>query len=211
MDLVERWDRLVAEVGWSPGPATAVRQDLFDRYRQPHRHYHTLVHIQAVLQVLDALSAEPIGPAARLAVWFHDAVYEGVAGADEEASAQLAEQVLDSLGTPASMVESVAAIVRATAGHAADTDQPDAETALVLDADLAILAAEPVAYDQYVEQVRREYSHVPDERFVQGRKAVLAGLLGRERLYLTPGGQARFEDRARQNLNRELHQLATGS
>lgn len=207
-DLVERWDRLVDACGWDPSAAVAVRDDLLDRYRQPHRHYHTVDHVRSVLVALDELS-QPAKPstAARLAVWFHDAVYEGVAGDDEEASAVLAERQLAALGTPAGVVAAVAAMVRATARHTQAASAVDHDTALVLDADLSILAAPEPDYDRYVEQVRREYSHVPSDRFTIGRQAVVAGLLGRERLFLSPGGEARFESAARRNLSRELHQL----
>lgn len=207
-DLLHRWDRLVEACGWDPPAAARVRDDLLDRYRQPHRHYHTLDHVESVLEALDTLTGPPgPTPAARLAVWFHDAVYEGVAGDDEEASARLAEQQLASLGTPPEVAATVAAMVRATAGHTDASHALDGGTALVLDADLSILAAADSDYDRYVEQVRREYSHVPSDRFRLGRRAVVARLQARERLYLSPAGAARFEAAARRNLTRELERL----
>lgn len=207
-DLTERWQQLVEACGWESGPAAEVRDDLIDRHRQPHRHYHTLIHVHAVLEALDRLSeSAPPSPAARLAVWFHDAVYEGIAAADEEASAQLAEQQLAALGTDAQVVARAAAMVRATAGHTHDSAPVDSEAAHMLDADLSILAADEADYDRYVEQVRREYSHVPDDLFTQGRRAVVTGLLTRDPLYLSPEGRARFDAAARRNLARELARL----
>lgn len=206
--LLHRWDQLAKDCRWNLSAAAAVRDDLIERYGQPHRHYHTLGHIHSVLVALDHLAdpAEPT-PAARLAVWFHDAIYDGAAGEDEEASAQLAEQQLAMLGTPTEIVAAAASMVRATAGHISNADAADIDTALVLDADLSILAADPADYDRYVEQVRQEYSHVPPDQFALGRKAVVAGLLARDRLYLSPAGATRFEDRARENLTRELQLL----
>ena len=48
-----------------------------------------------MLEALDVL-CEPAGPprTVLLAAWFHDAVYRGIAGEDEEESARLAEDRL---------------------------------------------------------------------------------------------------------------------
>ncbi len=212
--LTERWRQVAAHFDWPESLATEVRDELFARYQEPHRHYHSLEHVHSVLVALDELVA-PGSPsaAARLAVWFHDAIYDGVAGDDEEASARLAEDRLSALGTPPEVTDSVASLVRATAGHATAQDdiEPESDMALMLDADLSILAAADPDYDRYVEQVRAEYAHVPPDRFDLGRRAVLAGLLARERLYLSAAGARRFEARARQNLARELASLPNPS
>lgn len=63
---------------------------LVARYREPHRRYHGVAHLAAVLRTLDELLApEPASPAVRFAAWFHDAVYDPTApaGANEAASA----------------------------------------------------------------------------------------------------------------------------
>src|SRR6266540_2958264 len=49
--------------------ADEVRADLLARWSEPHRHYHTLDHLAAVLSIVDIT-----GPVA-LAAWFHDAVF----------------------------------------------------------------------------------------------------------------------------------------
>ena len=46
-----------------------------------------------------------------------------------------------------------------------------------IEADLAILGADPSDYDAYVNGVRAEYAHVPDAAWRTGRSAVLEGLL----------------------------------
>jgi predicted metal-dependent HD superfamily phosphohydrolase len=49
-----------------------------------------------------------------LAAWFHDAVYRGIAGQDEEESARLAEDRLEAAGLPEAEVAEVARLVRLT-------------------------------------------------------------------------------------------------
>ena len=66
------------------------------------------------------------------------------------------------------------------AGH----DRAD-DTAMLLDADLAILGAEPGAYQAYVNGVRAEYAHVDDGHWRTGRSLVLQHFLDRPRLFVT--------------------------
>ena len=86
--------RFALTARWPDGVPNAVRDELLERWSESHRHYHGPVHLLAVLEALDTLAdpARPSRPVV-LAAWFHDAVYDGVAGADEEASADLADPV----------------------------------------------------------------------------------------------------------------------
>ncbi len=197
-DLRRRWLRL------RPDDHATV-DDLLVRWREPHRTYHGPTHLAETLAALDRLTGDGAVPtgdrdAAELALWFHDAVHDGDTPADEEASADLALRVLGD--------ERVATLVLMTARH--EPDQQDPASALVSDADLAILGADRGRYDEYTRQVRAEYATVPDERFRIGRRAVLEQLLGLPSLYATDRGRALWADRARENLHRELGALATG-
>jgi predicted metal-dependent HD superfamily phosphohydrolase len=145
-------------------------------------------------------------PAVELAVWFHDAIYDPRAANNEEASAVLAERALTAAGAAPAAVAEVVRLVRLTATH--DPRPDDDAGALLCDADLAILAADPAGYDAYAAAVRREYAHLPDAVFRAGRAAVLRHLLGRPALYRVVGERADWEPRARANLTRELSMLA---
>jgi predicted metal-dependent HD superfamily phosphohydrolase len=207
--LVEQWSDLAGELVWADGPSSRAVDDLVDRYRQPHRHYHGIAHLAQVLQSAAQLCAPSAPPAAvRLALWFHDAVYAGKPGDDEEQSALLAERVLSDLGTDEALVTRVAAGVRATAGHLQPVhNESNTDIALVLDADLSILGADPGDYDTYTAGVRAEYAHVADGAFRTGRLAVVETLLARPGLFVTAAARSRWEERARQNLRREREVL----
>ncbi len=181
----------------SGGPA------LVARWAEPHRRYHTVGHLLAVLDGVDLLSAEALNPdLVRLAAWYHDAVYRGRPD-DEERSARLAEADLAALGLPAPDVAEVARLVRLTAGHR--TAPGDANGAVLCDADLAVLGSP--GYRAYTRAVRAEYAHVPEEAFRAGRAAVLRGLLDLPALYRTPLARERWEAAARANLAEELIRL----
>src|SRR5690606_11155448 len=124
-------------------------------YRKPRRAYHGVDHLVAVLTAIDDLLAagEPASDplALRLAAWFHDAVYDPRRDDDEDASARLAEARLTPAGLEPARVARVAALVRATAAHTVT----DADAALLMDADLSVLAAPAPRYAGYVAAVRR--------------------------------------------------------
>jgi predicted metal-dependent HD superfamily phosphohydrolase len=210
-DLEELWARTVrAAGGTADDPAVAAAgAALLERWREQHRHYHDAEHLAEVLTAVDELAPES-GPATdvevvRLAAWFHDAVYEGRPGDDEEQSAALARAVLTELGVPEPRADRVAQLVRITLHH--DPPPGDAEAALLCDADLAVLAAGPERYTRYVNAVRREYAHVPEPMFRSGRTTVLKALEAMPRLYRTSAGRQRWESAARANLARELAEL----
>ncbi|CAN5361022.1 hypothetical protein BH20ACT5_BH20ACT5_06530 [soil metagenome] len=177
--------------------------DLVARWSEPHRHYHGLAHLTAVLAVVDrhaALADDPDG--VRLAVWFHDAVYDVTGAGNEQRSAQLAEEVLSGLGQPPERVAEVARLVRLTATHR--YTEGDNDAALLCDADLAVLAAPPAAYVGYVNAIRAEYAHVADHTFAAARAVVLRGLLDRPALFGLPPTHSAWERPARENLRAEL-------
>jgi predicted metal-dependent HD superfamily phosphohydrolase len=194
----------VLDVGAGPAP-DAVLDELLTRHREAHRHYHTLTHVAHVLRTVGELTAEvavddPV--AVRLAVWFHDAIYEPRSATNEADSAALAARLLPAAGVGARQVDAVARLVMVTAHHEPSAD----DEAVLIDADLGVLAAEPNGYDAYVHQVRAEYAHLDDSAWRQGRAAVLRRLLDRPRLFHT-APMAAHEHRARANLTAELHGL----
>ncbi|MFI7230067.1 metal-dependent phosphohydrolase [Nonomuraea angiospora] len=196
--------------GDSPA-SLATGAELIARWSEPHRRYHTLDHLAAVLAGIAQLAAPGNDlvddlPAVLLAAWFHDAVYDGRPGLDEERSAQLAQSRLPSCGVPAARVAEVARLVRLTAAH--DTlAAGDRDGAVLCDADLAVLGLP--GYDDYAGRIRQEYAHVPDELFRAGRAEVLRRLLAVPRLYRTGRARELWEERARSNMTRELASLTS--
>ena len=188
--------------------------DLLVRYAEPHRQYHTATHIMFVLRHLHDMSPAPheLSPEVVAAALYHDAIYEPLAVDNEERSATIAAADLAAIGWSTESCESVAALIKATAGHVHEGvdvagDPPD-DTALLLDADLAILGAEPGAYQAYVNGVRAEYDHIDDDQWRQGRTAVLRHFLDRPRLFITDHMHAALGHRARANIEAELAALS---
>jgi predicted metal-dependent HD superfamily phosphohydrolase len=184
---------------------------LVARYREAHRHYHATSHVVSVLTHLPAvLEAEGIAPnsrvarSLRLALWYHDAIYDVHSTTNEADSAVLAERELRSLGLEDALCTDVSRLVMATK-HPSSPQSID--EAIIIDVDLGIIAASTENYDRYVDQVRLEYAYVSDEDWRVGRSKVLQSFLDSEALFHTSTGK-QWETTARENIRRERETLA---
>jgi predicted metal-dependent HD superfamily phosphohydrolase len=174
---------------------------LIAAWSEPHRRYHDLAHLAAVLGLIGQLAEAAADPdAVRLAAWYHDVVYDPERIDNEQVSAARARAGLRGLVTDERLDE-VERLVLLTAGH--DPEPGDANGAVLSDADLAVLAAPPEAYAAYASAVRLEYGHLSDEVFTGGRIAVLEHLLALPALYRTAAAQP-WTGTARANMTAEL-------
>ena len=210
--LMRAWESLL------PGH-TALGENLLARYEQPHRKYHTSVHLSEMLTALKTLykrhhTATP--RAVLLAAWFHDAVYEANPGDDEAASADLARTALTPLASTGFLtnreVTAIAHLIELTASHQLADGIEEytsgaltrADAAFFLDADLTILAADSPRYTRYVAGVRAEYAHYAPDAFTRGRAAILQGFLNRTAIYASDTAHLLWDAPARLNLRTEL-------
>lgn len=167
----------------------------------PPRAYHSLAHVVEVAQRFAEVRFERPNEA-YAAVLFHDAIYEPGRKDNEARSAALARASL--AGQPVD-VERVAELILLTARHGQlGPGDVDADAALFLDCDLAILGSPPERFDAYDAAIAQEHAHLPPEAYAQGRRAFLERMLARERLFLSPHFHAALEARARDNLRRAL-------
>lgn len=189
----------------------ALGTNLLTRWNEPHRSYHDERHLEDVLLALNHLQVrgELIAPETLLAAWFHDAVYEGAAGEDETASADLALRSLAEaeFALDDALLATVGDHILATI-PAREVADPPVSLAHLLDADLAIFAASPARYADYASSVRQEYAHVPDSAFANGRSQILESYLLMPRIYRSDVAAALWEGRARENLRREVAELS---
>lgn len=167
-------------------------------YAETHRVYHNAAHIQAVLHAL--ASRGVLTPTLALAAWGHDLIYDPRATDNEERSAEVFGTWLTGQGAAEALVQEVRALILATR-HTAPP--PTRAGALLVDADLSILGADPQTFAAYDAAIRQEYAFVPEAEYRQGRARVLRGFLERKRIYHTPEF-AELEEQARANLRDAL-------
>lgn len=183
--------------------AAVVAGGLGVKYTQPHRSYHTLVHIEDVLLRIEEL--EPPRECEldlALAAWFHDAIYQPDRDDNEERSAYVAFDAIEQVGGSPELIAEVVRLIRLTATH--DPDPADASGVVMSDADLAILGSTREKYAQYAQGIRQEYSHVPQDAYRAGRAQVLRGFLDREHIFSTAYARSHWEAQARDNMTSEL-------
>lgn len=185
----------------------AVRDELIARYREPHRRYHTMAHIEDSLDQVQA--STDLTPDQRelleAAIWFHDAIYDPTRADNEAESARLARERLTATGAPEPVIDEVERLILLTAGHSVEPD--DRLGARLISIDLSILGAEPERYDAYSRAIREEYAHVPELAYRAGRAAIMGRFLESKRLFADPVWANRYETRARANIRREIDAL----
>lgn len=192
------------------GPAhPALLDHLLARHREAHRRYHTTAHVMWVLRHIAHIAVAGLDPsvdldAVRLAALYHDVVYDPGRTDNEAASADLAEHAAIELGWPADRCATVHRLVMSTAAH--HPIAPD--EAVLVDADLAILGAEPKDYTAYIHAIRLEYAYVRPEEWRVGRSQVLREFLDAPRVFHTEVMHRELESRAKANVAAELATLA---
>lgn len=211
-ELRTAWQR---HVGTGP-VADGWFDSIVARHRDGDRHYHDLRHVCWVVRHARELAAGTVPPLTdrqvdRLvaAACFHDAVYDAERGDNEALSAELARRALAEIGWTGEALDAVGLMIRATAGHTHGA--VDTTTAVLLAADLGVLATEPNRYGDYVRNVRREYAHLDDDHWRLGRGAFVDTMLDRDRIFPDGLGLDDWERRARANLTAERAAMSTVS
>ncbi|HEX5006315.1 MAG TPA: hypothetical protein VFV70_04335 [Hyphomonadaceae bacterium] len=181
--------------------------DLLGRHVERQRRYHGLSHLSSLFYLM-ALHAPhiPPGTAPRLAIWWHDAIYDPRTRDNEERSAELAREHLTRLGAPAALIQTTANLILMTKNHWSGPSAGDGD--YFLDADIAILGAPPQVYDRYAADVRHEYAWALDPAWRAGRSAFLRAAVARPRLYRTDAFETAYAQQARINMHTELVSLS---
>lgn len=196
--------------GLPPGMLKALRE----AYASPPRAYHNFGHVETLLRHYDAVAAsdgwtQP--EEVRLAILFHDAIYDARAGDNEARSADLAgteiARWLPGTGIDAARVAELI-LLTARHGQLAPNDLgegPQADDARrFLDCDMAVIGADDATFDAYDRGIAAEYRHVPRWLYAVNRRRFLKSLLARPRIFLDESFHARLDTQARHNLRRAV-------
>lgn len=197
-EFIELWLGVAED---EPANAGHICQSLLEHYAEPGRHYHTIDHVNHCLgQARLVTDLLPDVSALKLAIWFHDCVYDPLARDNEARSAALFRELAAPVMTPL-LVDDVERLVLVTqAGQA----PRHADESYMIDIDLSSfgLPWDPFLADSLA--VRAERPHLTDDQYVVQQSRFLNGLLERESVFSTDFFRARYEDVARSNIDRYL-------
>ena len=172
--------------------------EIEEAYSSPTRHYHTLAHLKQIYTVLPTFD-----DVTEFAIFYHDIIYDVLCQENEEQSALICKNQLNHLAVPIFIIEETMQLILETKMHNASSSR----NTLFLDADLAILGSRRELYLQYIKNVRKEYAIYSNIEYIKGREKVLMHFLEKERIYISDYFYEHYENRARENLEKELQQL----
>lgn len=176
----------VARIGMSD----SVWHQIANRMSESHRHYHTLYHLAMMLswhnREFDIFNPSSSRMQLRhirdvlndviYAVMMHDFIYDPTRSDNEERSANFAR-----LFAPSHInIEPVVAAILNTKNHSkivSDDLQTRQVSFWLNDLDLLIFQQKRHIYAWYARGIRKEYAHVPDAEYQEGRARVLTNIL----------------------------------
>lgn len=200
------WCTLADDLGLTQVRTESLYSYLVAQYGDPARYYHSLDHIEALLNgARDLRSRFEHWNAVRLAIVFHDVIYDVSKFDNEHQSALKLAELLEDAIPPEDLLRAQRTI-EATQRHEETTW---GDTNLMIDLDMGVLGQPWPVYERYMQGVRAEYEPIyGDEVYTQGRIALfLEPTLAKSQIYLTPEFRA-LDDPAKVNLSRELELLS---
>lgn len=189
------------------GTSVAIARCTFHRMMDPQLHYHTPVHVLAIMQfyqerVRSAKKGPTLIKGEELALWFHDAIYipSSKKKANEEQSAQFACALMSPY-LDVNELHKLSIAIGVTASH---SDPAIASSwDLLLDLDLHNFSLSADKYTRQSACIRREFPHISDMAFYEGRKKLLARLIKPDGLFRSPFFKKNFEEAALENLRND--------
>ena len=177
-------------------------KEIEKKYTDKKRHYHSLSHLENLLQqLIEVKDKIENWEVILFTLFYHDIIYNALKTDNEEQSAELAEKRMKQINVPIPIIENCKTQILATKKHIANSNS---DTNYFTDADLSILGQEFGIYNTYFQNVRKEYSIYPNIIYNPGRKKVLKYFIEMERIYKTEYFYNKFEKQAKQNLQFEL-------
>lgn len=174
----------------------AVFAEIVDHYGEPHRHYHTIAHVDDCLERFDRIHSLAQDPGAiELALWFHDVIFDSRSRDNERRSA--AYYADRAAGATPSFQRHVRSMILAS-NHADANCIHD--LCYVLDIDIAGFGHPWAQFRSTTDLVRAEYPHQSDAVFAESMAKFLGGLASRPWIFATDYFRDACEATARSNI-----------
>lgn len=205
--LKQEWEELASKYSVDTSLINDYWNDIKKHYSSKSRYYHNTSHIYNMLTQLNDFENEIVDiEAIKFAIWYHDIIYKSTKKDNEEKSAVFAKKRLKSIDFNEKRAKNVEKLIISTKKHQLILEENN-DNMYLLDLDLSILGTPWEIYKVYIDNIRKEYKIYPNFIYNPGRKKVLSHFLERDTLYFTNSFRNRFEQKARQNIKREIELL----
>lgn len=198
--LWSRWIDMIDKFGFvDPTCKHEVWEEIVKYYSEPHRHYHTLQHIDECLDLFDALEGDPCATKeVEWAIWMHDIVYDPRSKMNEDNSCAVSATLMTWLDIMPPSLYHINGLIMATKTH--DHVLPNTEQSLLVDIDLGILGAANGRFVEYEQQIRREYGFVHRDDYYPAREKIMLGFASKSPMYQHAELQRMLGPQAAKNL-----------
>ena len=201
--LLSRWGQTLKLAGVELQHPALIKE-IIDEYDYTGRYYHTKEHLRSMFRVYDRFFKDP-NVEVEFAIWYHDFFYDVKSKTSEARSAEHAsDKLTNDLKLPLDLGIRVGKLILSTQYQ---VDPKSRDKMILRDVELSIFGEFPEFFDEYEENIRREYSFVPIADFRVGRAEILQRFL-RPVFYSTPELQTSpYEGWAQSNIRRSLEKL----
>jgi len=204
--LLLNWNNITLKYNVPWDEAEEVLSEILEKYAEPERFYHNVKHIYYFLKTLDEHKRLIVNyDTLCMAAWFHDVIYNSKREDNEEKSASYAGVKLNFLGLNDYSINRIKQLILSTKNH--KPYKQDYDDFLFADSDLRILGEDYETYSAYTEAIRKEYAHINKMFYVYHRKKLLNEFLQRKEIYHTSHFKDNFQERAKENMRKELSAL----
>jgi predicted metal-dependent HD superfamily phosphohydrolase len=200
MNLEKIYSDLLSNIGFSANEIQQKWLDLEKAYSKKSRHYHNLTHLKEMIASFETYRDKLQNPNEVLfSIFYHDFVYFASKKDNELKSAEYALAILpENINLNKQLVFDA---ICATQQHQQNVIE---DINWLIDFDLKILAKDWDDYKIYFKQIRKEYRIYPDFLYKPGRAKALKHFLENEFIFQTEEFRNLYEDKARQNIEKEI-------
>lgn len=198
------WRRVCSNIG-AFGDINKVFDEITKKYTKEGRYYHNLNYISRCLEefcTIRHLAKDP--NAVELAIWVHSFYCDPkrTEKFNKKQSAVYAKRICQTLHLSRDFEKHVANLVMATR-YTEGAWEVETDGWLISDVIFSQLGSPPEEFDWTMQQIRKEYSHLTnDKEFVESRAVLFVPILTRHNIFHTGEFRRKYEGQARENLSR---------
>ena len=182
---------------------------IIQRYSETWRYYHTLFHLKDVFENIDFIIskmdlAKKDVAVIYLAAAYHDIFYDPYSKINEKRSIQIMKQELSKCEIDNKYISLIGSMILDTAYGSNRLGGTLSD--ILSDADLSIFASDKDKFNEYENNIRLEYNHIPDDKYVLARQDVMNMFLVND-IYHTQIAYDAWHDNALDNLKKYTGKL----